>query len=71
MYHSRLSQMWLKEEVNKMRMQDQPEVAGWRGQESPTTGRIAMSEYLFLKFGGYDCEAVYGSGYQDVTERAN
>ena len=71
MYHSRLSQMWLKEEVNKMRMQDQPEVAGWRGQESPTTGRIAMSEYLFLKFGGYDCEAVCGSGYQDVTERAN
>ena len=71
MYHSRLSQMWLREEVNKMRMQDQPEVAGWRGQESPTTGRIAMSEYLFLKFGGYGCEAVYGSGYQDVTERAN
>jgi len=70
MYHSRLSQccqMWLKEEDNKMRMQDQPGGAGWRGQESSTTGRIA---HLFLNL-AYDCEAVYGSGYQDVTERAN
>ena len=45
----------------------------WRGHESSTTGRIAMTEYMFLNLGGYDCEDVYGSGYQDIdlTERAS
>ena len=32
-----------------------------------------MTEYLFLNLGGYDCEGVFGSGYQDIdlTERAS
>ncbi|MCP4243295.1 MAG: hypothetical protein GY772_22285 [bacterium] len=40
--------------------------AAWRGHESATTGRIALTTTAFAFLRGYDEEDTHGSGYQDV-----